>query len=136
MRNLRPLWTCFKRGHIFMMSNTKSISIEINEIRLIVIWRKNLELLVCYSDASKDLFACSFFQFLVELEIKDKLRGLRTQYTREKQKIGKPRTGTGADEIVVSKWNLFPRLHFLEEHILPKTTISNLSVIQVTIYKS
>ena len=52
MKNLRPLWTCFKRGHIFIMSNTKNVSIEINEIRLIVIWRKNLELLVCYSDTS------------------------------------------------------------------------------------
>ena len=74
------------------MSNTKNISIEINEIRLIVIWRKNLELLVCYIDTSLNVFACLIFQFFEELEVKNKLRGLRTQYTREKQKIGKQST--------------------------------------------
>ena len=62
------------------------------------------------------------------MEIKYKLRGLRAQFTREKHKMGKVRTGTGADEIIGSKWSLFNRFQFLEEHILPKTTISNLDV--------
>ena len=48
-------------------------------------------------------------------EIEKKLRNIRTQYTREKQKTKKTKSGDGADNIYESKWPHFKRLQFLDD---------------------
>ncbi|KAL5510402.1 hypothetical protein EMCRGX_G005940 [Ephydatia muelleri] len=50
------------------------------------------------------------------------------QYTREKQKSSKVKTGTGTDEVYVSKWPHLEQLKFLDDFIIAKKSISNLLV--------
>ncbi|KAL5491422.1 hypothetical protein EMCRGX_G016706 [Ephydatia muelleri] len=54
---------------------------------------------------------------------------IRAQYTREKQKSSKVKTGTGTDEVYVLKWPHLEQLKFLDDFIITKKSISNLSVI-------
>ena len=65
--------------------------------------------------------------------MKAKIKSIRAQYTREKQKSSKVKTGTGTDEVYVSKW---PHLEFLDDFIIAKKSISNLSVVSKVLYKS
>ena len=57
-----------------------------------------------------------------------KIKNLRTQYKRERQKTRKTKTGTGTDDVYVSKWQYLDRLRFLEDHLTVKQTTSNLKV--------
>ena len=61
-------------------------------------------------------------------EVKKKLTNIRTQYTREKTKTRKRKTGQGAAEIYTSKWQHFQRLYFLDDYVTPKSSHSNLEV--------
>eukprot|EP00731_Ephydatia_muelleri_P036605 Em0288g4a len=63
-----------------------------------------------------------------ECEVKAKIKSIRAQYTREKQKSSKVKTGTGTDEVYVSKWPHLEQLKFLDDFIIAKKSISNLSV--------
>ena len=63
-----------------------------------------------------------------DVQIKTKLKYLRTQYTREKQKIKKRPTGTGTDDLYVSKWPFYTRLRFLDDSVEAKPGTSNLDV--------
>ena len=57
-----------------------------------------------------------------------KIKNLRTQYTRERQKKNKEKSGQGADDVYVSKWPYLERLRFLDEFVAPKKSISNIQV--------
>ena len=48
-----------------------------------------------------------------------KIRGLRTQYVREKNKMKTRKCG---DEPYVTKWSYYERLKFLDEHITARST--------------
>ena len=61
-------------------------------------------------------------------EIEKKLRSIRAQYGRERQKTKKRKSGDGADDVYHSKWVHFERLKFLDEHLNPKNSQSNLQV--------
>ena len=67
----------------------------------------------------------------VEDDVSKKIKNLRTQYTRERQKKKKRKTGQGADEVYVSKWPYFERLRFVDEFVAPKKSTSNLQVIHI-----
>ena len=62
------------------------------------------------------------------MQIKTKLKNLRTQCTREKQKTKKRPTGTGTDDLYVSKWPFYTRLRFLDDSVEAKPGTSNLDV--------
>ena len=68
--------------------------------------------------------------------MKAKTKSIRAQYTREKQKSSKVKTGTGTDEVYVSKWPHLEQLKFLDDFIIAKKCISNLSVVSKVLYKS
>ena len=68
--------------------------------------------------------------------MKAKIKSIRAQYTREKQKSSKVKTGTGTDEVYVSKWPHLEQLKFLDDFIIAKKSISNLSVVSKVLYKS
>ena len=64
----------------------------------------------------------------VDTEVTKKIRNMRTQYSRERQKFKKRPTGTGTDDVYKPKWPHFDQLKFLDDFITPKKTISNLEV--------
>ena len=61
--------------------------------------------------------------------MKAKIKSVRAQYTREKQKSTKMKTGTGVDEAYVSKWPHLEQLKFLDDFIVAKKSISNLTMV-------
>ena len=74
----------------------------------------------------------SIIILLVVKEIKKKIQSIRTQYSRERQKTKKRKSGDGTDDIYQSKWVHFERLKFLDVHLNPKTSQSNLQVCTYT----
>ena len=75
-----------------------------------------------------------YFLFNTAKEIEKKLRNIRTQYTREKQKTKKTKSGDGADDIYESKWPHFKHLKFLDEFVTAKNSRSNLQVCMFHMY--
>ena len=73
----------------------------------------------------------SIIILLVVKEIK-KIQSIRTQYSREREKTKKRKSGDGTDDIYQSKWVHFERLIFLDVHLNPKTSQSNLQVCTYT----
>ena len=61
-------------------------------------------------------------------EVMKKLKTIRTQYTREKQKVKKRKTGEGADEVYKCKWSFYEKLHFLDDFATPRKGVSNMEV--------
>ena len=61
---------------------------------------------------------------------KKKFENLRARYSREKQRIKKAKkSGTSSDEVLSAQKeasDTFPYLHFLDQHISPRATKSNL----------
>ena len=53
-------------------------------------------------------------------EVQKKIKCVRMQYTRERQKVKKRKSGDGADDIYTSKWIHFQRLGFLDDFITAK----------------
>lgn len=64
----------------------------------------------------------------LETEVNKKLRSVRTQFGREFAKVKKKKTGTGADEVYISKWVHFEKLMFLKDFVILKNSTSNLEV--------
>ena len=61
--------------------------------------------------------------------LKKKLKGIRSQYLREKRNVNKRRpTGTGTEDVYESKWVLFKRLEFLNIHTSSRSSQSNVKV--------
>ena len=60
--------------------------------------------------------------------IKAKLKSIRTIYTRERQKTTKRKTGSGLNEVFVSKFRHYDRLQFLNDFVGAKRSISNIKV--------
>ena len=58
-------------------------------------------------------------------EVQKKVKGIRVQYTRERQKSRKCRSGEGAKDIYTSKWIHYSKLGFLDDFITPKQSVSN-----------
>lgn len=61
-------------------------------------------------------------------DVKAKLKSVRTIYTRERKKTKTRKTGQGLDEVYVSKFPHFDKLHFLDDYVVAKSSISNLKV--------
>ena len=77
-----------------------------------------------------------FILILSETEINKKLRSVRTQFSREFAKVKKRKTGTGIDEVYISKWTHFEKLMFLKDFVIPKSSTSNLEVsIKVQLFE-
>ena len=90
-----------------------------------------------YPPPSRRLLYKYFLPYLlIECEVKAKIKSIRAQYTREKQKSSKVKTGTGTDEVYVLKWPHLEQLKFLDDFIITKKSISNLSVVSKVLYKS
>ena len=62
------------------------------------------------------------------------IKSIRTQYTRDKQKVGKRKSGDGLDDVYVSKWPHFVKLKFLDDFITAKPSASNFKVKCNTTY--
>ena len=60
-----------------------------------------------------------------EKDIKATIKSLRDTYSREKSKKKKRKTGTGADEVPKSTWKYFEELRFLDDFVIPKSSVSN-----------
>ena len=71
-----------------------------------------------------------YLLFNTAKEIEKKLRNICTQYTREKQKTKKTKSGDGADDIYESKWPHFKCLQFLDEFVTAKNSRSNLRKVR------
>ena len=69
---------------------------------------------------------------MIEKEVKKKIQSIRTQYSREKQKTRKRKSGDGTDDIYQSEWVHSERLKFLDVHLHPKSSQSNLQVRMYT----
>ena len=66
--------------------------------------------------------------------MKVKLKNIRTQYTRERQKMKKkPPTGTGVADMYTCKWVHFKSLHFLDDFVAPRGTQTNMKVKHFTL---
>ena len=61
-------------------------------------------------------------------EVDKKIWNIRTQYTREKGKMRKSKSGDGADDIYISKWQHYKQLSFLDAFVTAKSSRSNLQV--------
>ena len=61
-------------------------------------------------------------------DVSKKIKNLRTQFMRERTKTRKSKSGEGAETVYITKWPHFQRLRFLEEFIIPKKSISNITV--------
>ena len=70
------------------------------------------------------LILFTFFACIVD-EVQKKLKCIHAQYTRERQKVKKRKSGDGADNVYSSKWVHFQHLTFLDDFITPKTSVSN-----------
>ena len=55
-------------------------------------------------------------------------KSLRTQFTREKSKGKKRKSGDGADDVYRSKWQHLSQINFIEAFVTPKSSRSNLKV--------
>lgn len=60
-------------------------------------------------------------------EIVKKIKCIRTQYTRERQKARRSKGGSGGDAYV-PKWVHYGNLAFLDEHCIPKQSGLNFKV--------
>ena len=61
-------------------------------------------------------------------EVQKKIKSIRTQYGRERQKASKRKSGDGLDDIYISKWLHFEKLKFLDDFIMAKQSVSNYKV--------
>ena len=57
--------------------------------------------------------------------IETKLRSLRVEYGRRLREVNKPSGSAGGK---VKKWRFFDQLHFLRDCVIPRATVSNLSL--------
>ena len=73
-----------------------------------------------------------FIFFDIGAEVQKKIRSVRTQYGRERQKVSKQKSGDGLDDVYVSKWLHFEKLKFLDDFITAKQSVSNFKVIMYT----
>ena len=64
-----------------------------------------------------------------------KIKNIRTQYGREREKYKKRPTGTRTDEVYQSKWPHFEKLQFLDDFISTRSTTSNLKVMNECMLK-
>ena len=81
-----------------------------------------------------DLRITYFSHKISAKEVEKKLKSIRSQYNREKQKTKKRKTGQGLDEVYVSKWAHFGRLKFLDEYLSPRSSQSNLPEVRQFTY--
>lgn len=67
--------------------------------------------------------------FLVVVDkVEKKWKSLRTQYTRERGKVKKRKTGLGVEDVYETKWQYYSHLSFLDDYVTPKESQSNLKV--------
>lgn len=65
--------------------------------------------------------------FFAEHILKKKWKYLRDQYSIELSKITRPKSGSGANEVTVSKWQYFTALSFLKGIVKPRQSSGNCS---------
>uniref|UniRef100_A0A1X7TSI4 MADF domain-containing protein n=1 Tax=Amphimedon queenslandica TaxID=400682 RepID=A0A1X7TSI4_AMPQE len=61
-------------------------------------------------------------------DVTKKIKNVRTQYTCERQKITRRKSGESADHVYVSKWIYYELLKFLNDFVVPKKSISILEL--------
>lgn len=59
--------------------------------------------------------------YFTETDTKNKLKNLRTQYTREKLKASRKLSETGTNEPTSIRWTHFDKLKFLDEFVSSKS---------------
>lgn len=57
---------------------------------------------------------------ILDEDVTKKLKNIRTQYVRERQKATKRKTGEGIDDVYVCKWPHYEYLKFLDDFVTPK----------------
>ena len=60
--------------------------------------------------------------------MKKKIANLCTTYSQERTKTRKRKTGDGVADVYESKWVHFKSLRFLDDFVVAKRTISNVTV--------
>ena len=78
----------------------------------------------------------SEYTIILVKEVEKKWKSLRTQYTREKAKVKKRKSGDGADDVYKSKWLHLSQMRFIDAFVTPKTSHSNLKVSSQCMHKS
>ena len=72
----------------------------------------------------------------LESDVVDKIKKMKSQFTRERAKGMKLNSGSGTDEVPVSKWVYLPFLAFLIPFANPKQSKSNLDVSSRALLKN
>lgn len=67
-------------------------------------------------------------------KVTKKIKSLRSQYTREKQKERRNRDASGGHTSYVSKWMHYEKLNFLEEFVVPRLGSARLKVGTFVLY--
>ena len=62
-------------------------------------------------------------------EVQRKIKSIRTQYGRERQKVVKRKSGDGLNDVYISKWPHFDKLQFLADFVTAKRSVSNFKVL-------
>ncbi len=60
--------------------------------------------------------------------VEKKWRSLRTQYSRERAKMKKRKSGDGLDDVYETTWQYYNQLLFVDDYVSPKESHSNLKV--------
>lgn len=66
-------------------------------------------------------------------EVTSKLHSLKTQFNRESNRVKKQKSGSGVEDVYVSKWEYLSSLQFLNVRSVPGETISNLVKLFITL---
>ena len=64
--------------------------------------------------------------FIADDDVTKKIKNIRTQYTCERQKAAVKKSGSGLDDVYISKWPHFNKLRFLDEFVVAKKSTTNL----------
>lgn len=77
------------------------------------------------------LMPITFTYTVTVKEVDKKIRNLRTQYTREKAKSKKRKSGDGAEDTYISKWMYYRQFSFLDDFVTARSSRCNLQVITI-----
>ncbi|XP_067001396.2 uncharacterized protein [Anabrus simplex] len=65
-------------------------------------------------------------------EVKSKINGLRTQFNNKRNKVNKLKSGMSSDDVYRPSFMWYDRLLFLTDHIMPRSSRSNLDMSQLS----
>ena len=79
-------------------------------------------------------FRIMIFLFFIVEEVIKKLKCIRSQYSREKQKARLRKMRYGSDDVYTSRWLHYDRLSFLDNYLVAKSSSS--AMVSVNIHST